>query len=209
MEQSAVFNMILGQYITSMWFPLPERQYSLGPGGQIPKLDYLRRILADAYRSDMEVTLAFMPFHASLLEAMYAVGLHPQFEEWRRQVLLLNEGEAAAAGRTPFTVWDFTGYNRVNTEPIPPPGDAGVRMRWYNDATHISAAGGRLMQDVLWGKGAEPGPGFGQRVTSGTLDALAAQDALARTRYEAAFPDEVTQINRMVRRTRKERKQAQ
>jgi hypothetical protein len=206
MEQTAVFNMILGQYITTMWFPLPERQYSLGPGGNIPKLDYLRRILADAYRSDMNVTLAFMPFHAALLEAMYAVGLRPQFDEWRRQVLLLNEGEAAAAGRTPFSVWDFTGYNSVNTEPIPPPGDASVRMRWYNDATHISAAGGRLMQDVLWGMSAAPGLDFGRLVNSRTLDALAAQDALARTRYEAAFPDEVTQINRMVSHTRKERK---
>ena len=61
------------------------------------KLGYLQRILEDCYRENTDVTLVFTPFHARLVESLRVVGLWPLFEQWKRDIVLLNEKEAENA----------------------------------------------------------------------------------------------------------------
>jgi hypothetical protein len=54
------------------------------------------------------------------------------------------------SGRTSVRLWDFSGYNSVTTEAIPPFGSKD-RMQWYQDSVHFSRRTGRAIVDTVLG----------------------------------------------------------
>lgn len=195
MAQRNLFRAMERQYMTEMWFPPPSRAFAFVDEKRKSKFEYLRRILEDAYREDIEVTLVFFPFHARLAESMRAVGLWPFFEKWKKDVVLLNEDEAKRAGQPAYPVWDFTGYNKITTEVVPSPRDRRSRMRWHTDATHVTRLAGDLLQDKIWGVAATTEfSDFGRKVNSSNVDANNAEINAARTKYVKMFPDDVREI---------------
>ncbi|HEY6131964.1 MAG TPA: hypothetical protein VIV27_08090, partial [Halioglobus sp.] len=172
MMQRGLFRAMENQYMTEMWFPPPSRKFALVDNEKKSKLEYLHKILKDCYQENIDVTLVFFPFHARLAESMHAVGIWPFFEKWKKDVVLLNEKEAAKAGQPAYPVWDFTGYNSITTESVPLPGDRHTRMKWHTDSTHISKAAGDLLQDRIWGTTETQGfMDFGRKVNSSNVDA--------------------------------------
>ncbi len=200
-SQRLAFRRIERQYMTLSWFPRPERRFSLRLADGSGSLRHLRRILADAYRAGIDARLAFMPFHARLAESLRAVGLWDSFERWKREVVLAVEEEARGAGRPAYPVWDFTGYNSITAEAVPPAGDSDSRMRWHLDATHVSRAAGDLMQNILLGAPGERAPDFGRRVDSRNIAGHLERERRRRERYAAAFPEDVREILETAERT--------
>lgn len=205
MQQRQQFHAIEKQYMGGTWFPEPRHKFATSDSSNPSRLEYVQKLLAECYRDGIDVTIVFTPFHARLAEAMHAVGIWTLFEQWKKDVIGLNEQEAVKNGRPAFPVWDFTGYNSITTEVVPRLGDRGAEMQWHIDAMHISKAAGDLMQDKIWGRETTAAPDFGRKVTSSNIDSVIKESSEARTRYVEAFPADVQEITNMATRTRSQR----
>jgi hypothetical protein len=115
-------------------------------------LKYFRSFLEIAYRDDVDLRILISPSHARLWEALYSVGLWPQFEQWKRQMVRINAEQANKYGKTPFPLWDFSGYNSFTTEEVPPLGDIKTEMKWYWEASHYKKTLGDLALDRIFGE---------------------------------------------------------
>ena len=204
--QRWLFRHVEKQYMTITWFPQPDKKFALFREDGSSNLVYLQRILADAYRDGINVKIAFMPFHARLAEAMRAVNLWDDFETWKRDVVQLIEDEAVRAGRSAYPIWDFTGYNTINTEPVLSAKDKTTRMRWHLDFTHVTRATGDLMQNIVLGTDGERYDDFGQKVNSGNIDSYIERTRQDRERYIENHPKDLQEVLEKAKETSSWRK---
>jgi hypothetical protein len=181
--------------LANSYFPLPLCTFGLEDpqSGRFP-LRWLERLLADAYEKGMEVTLVINPEHARMTEALVAAGLWTEYERWYREIVAINARLAQAAGRPPFPIWDFGGFNSVTTEPVPPADQRTGRMRNYWDASHYTKEVGDLMLERAFGSGAGVPADFGVRVTPENVAARLAAIAAARDAWAAAHPADVADV---------------
>jgi hypothetical protein len=200
-SQRRVFRQIEKQYMTITWFPRPEKKFAMRRDDGSDNLVYLQRIIADAHRQGIDLRLGFMPFHARLAEAMRAVDIWDDFEQWKRDIVALVEAEARAAGQPAFPLWDFTGYNSVNTEPVPSKQDTSTRMRWHLDPSHVSRAAGDLVQTVMLETRGHRVEDFGRQVDSTTLEAYIQSSRVQREHYAERFPDDIEEVLQRARQT--------
>ncbi|MFK8048155.1 MAG: hypothetical protein AB8B81_06970, partial [Halioglobus sp.] len=207
-SQRGVFRQIEKQYMTITWYPNPAKKFAMQREDGSSNLVYLQRIIADAHRSGIEVTLGFMPFHARLAESMRAVDIWDDFELWKKDVVQLIEDEAAKLGEPPYPIWDFTGYNSITTESVPSSKDKTTRMKWHLDPSHVSRATGDLMQNVLLGTGGERYEDFGQRVTSKNIDSYIERSRKDRERYIQQNPKDLKEVLAKSEQTRSWRKES-
>ena len=193
-SQRRLFHQIERQYMTTTWFPRPQKKFALRGEDGSTNLIYLQHIIADAHQSGIDLRIGFMPFHARLAEAMHAVDLWQDFDQWKTDVVTLVEETANQQGQAVFPVWDFTGYNQITTEAVPSAKDTSTRMRWHLDATHVSRAAGFLIQTVMLETAGERYPDFGQRVHSQNIDAHIEGIRRDRQSYIRVFPEEVKDV---------------
>lgn len=83
------------------------------------------------------------PYHADYLEMLHRLGLWASFESWQRT--LADTVDAAKQRGVNISLFDFSGYNPVTTEPVPPPDDRTSQMRWYWEPGHYKSALGDKM----------------------------------------------------------------
>ena len=184
-------------YIESMYFPPPARRFDRVDGQGRPTLDALREIVAIARRDRIDLRLFISPCHAHQWEVLRAVGLWPDWEAWKREVVALLEADAAAhPGEPPIPLWDFSGYNAYTTENIPLGRDA--RMHWYWDASHYRDALGDQVLDRIFGAG---DAAFGTRLTRDNIDAHLAAIRTAQLDYQTSHAADVAHIKSMVTQT--------
>ena len=62
----------------------------------------------------------------------------------------INEQEAARSGESPYPLWDFSGYNSLTTEDVPPDGDSETQMKWYWESSHYKKELGDLVLDRIF-----------------------------------------------------------
>jgi hypothetical protein len=137
----------------------------------------LDSIVAAASAKGAPVKMFVHPVHARYLEMICEAGLWPSLESWKRALARL----AARYRKNGFEVElvDFSGYDSVATEPVPPPRDTTAQMRWWWEAAHYkSELGERIIrrlfgQDRSWGVALEPS----------TIDEHLAHQLGERTRY--------------------------
>ncbi|MGE3342190.1 MAG: hypothetical protein AB7L71_02050 [Vicinamibacterales bacterium] len=134
-------------FISSVWFPAPAKAFAFEFGGSSMFTEY-RELLETAYRDGIETYIVINPSHANLLEALDAAGLWNRFEEWKRQLVGINELVAGQGQRMPFPVWDFAGYNSLTTEPVP--GDPETLMAWFWESVHYRPELGQLVLDKIF-----------------------------------------------------------
>ena len=168
---------------------------------QNPNRDNLkiyRRLLQLAYRDDIDLHIAISPSHARQFETIAAKGIWPLFEDWKRHLVRINEEEAGRLGQQPFSLWDFSGYNSLTTEPVPPIGDTKTEMRWYWESSHYKKELGDLVQDRIFGYSHPDRPlptDFGIRLTPETLEPHLATIRTDRRRWRVAFPEDAAEID--------------
>lgn len=112
---------------------------------------YYRDILRTAYQEDIDLRLVISPNHARILVMMEEEGSWEREKEWQRNIVLINEQEAQKSWHIPFPLWDFSGFNELITEEVPPPGDTQTPMRWWWDGNHFKKEFGDLILDKVFG----------------------------------------------------------
>ena len=160
-----------------------------------------RSILALARQAGVDARFYFSPVHARQQELYAGLGLGPQLEDWKRDVVRLFAQEAAQVAGQPFPLWDFSGYNAVTTEEVPPLEDATSRMRWHWESSHFTQATGDLILDRIFERN-DPGrsmpTGFGVAVDAGNIETHLAQIRAGRQAYRAAHAADTAELQAMI-----------
>jgi len=189
-------------YFEALYLPTPTCRFAFhDPKTGSAPLDELRLLLRSAARRGIDLHLFISPSHARQWETLAAAGLWARWEDWKRMLVTINAEEAAAAGRAPFPLWDFSGYNSVTREAVPAAGDRDSVMVGYYDSSHYTPATGHLVLDRLFGTAAgRPLPAdFGVRLSAENIAGHLAAIRTARTAYRAQFPQEAAEVEGIAR----------
>ena len=162
----------------------------------------LRDLLSFARSESIDLRLFISPVHARYLEAYRRVGWWPMFEAWKRALVatLAAEARAHPEGR-PFPLWDFSGFNNVTTEAVPPVGDDKSTMRWYIDSSHYSRQHGNLILERVLESARAQADGttaVGVLVDGRNVEAHLRRIWQDADRYRAAYPAEVAEVGKVV-----------
>jgi hypothetical protein len=201
--QADYFKQIERLYIPNGWVPADSHRFAFERAGTTAPIDDFRWFLNHAYDNNIEVIITFMPYHARLLEAMHLIGIWQQSEDWKRLMVATVEEVARQHQSGAFPIWDFTGYNSINMDPVPGPTARGNQMRWYRDASHVQQHTADLIIDRIMGYRAqnrEIPADFGVRLHSGNIEAQLSLINAGRQEYLRAFPEDAREIRRTVNR---------
>lgn len=182
-------------YVEDLYLPPPRCRFAFAAeqDGRHPMAD-LGQLLELAHRQGIRLQLFISPSHARQWETLRAVGLWGQWEDWKRQLVRLNVETARAAGRAPYPLWDFSGYDTYTSEAVPPLGDRSTLMRWYFDSSHYTPAlGERVLARLYGGK-----ENFGEPLTEAGLEVRLLRLRQDRQAYAGSFPGEVAEVGRTV-----------
>lgn len=162
--------------------------YLLDNGHGLSTMRLFTDIVRFCQDEGIQLHMFISPSHAFHWEMLNAVGFWPQFEEWKRSLVEINENIAAEQGAKAFTIWDFSGYNTITSEPVPPEEVKGVTMEYYWEASHYNGRTADLVLDtVLAGRTT---PGFGRRLTGDTIEHTLAAIRDEQSAWQARFPEE-------------------
>ncbi len=169
------------------------------------RLEALARIFERCRTEGIAVYAFISPVHARQLETLRAMSLYPLYEQWKRDLVQRVERiRATHPAATPLELWDFSGYNSVTVEPVPPAGDTQTRMRWYWEHSHYTYATGDMVLSRMFQGAAAPASipdDFGVRLTSDTIEAHQAHIRQARARYAETHPADIAEVETMFRDT--------
>lgn len=136
-----------------------------------------------------------------------AIGLDQRYEFWLKEIVRINEEEAARAKRPAFALWDFSAPSTITSEPIPAAGDL-TPMRWYWDHSHYHRAAGDLILDRIFGYN-EPTrhlpDDFGVRLTGKNIDAHLASSKAKLADWTTANTELASQITNAAQDLRENR----
>jgi len=136
--------------LRNVLLPKPQQKYSFGSDGE-SSFDWYQRILNIAHQEEIETVLIINPSHARLWEVFHHTGLWSKYEEWKTNLVAINESVAQQQGKPAFQLWDFTTANKVTMEPFPNQDESDQSMQHYYEAMHFSQATGSLVLDKISG----------------------------------------------------------
>src|SRR5205823_3536266 len=107
-----------------------------------------------------------------------------------------------------FPIWDFSGYNSITGEDVPPVQDVKTRMHYYYESSHYTPATGDSVLDRIFGL--KPNErslpdNFGVLLTSRNIDAHLANIRYAREHYRQTHPEDVAEIEAIAREVTKQK----
>jgi hypothetical protein len=181
------FNSVDAAYLNGAYKPVLDRRVEFERVG----FDHsaLADMLRTAARFNLELHVFIPPSHARQAEVVRFLGLEPLFRQWLRELACVVA--STDSGRTSVRLWDFSGYNSVTTEAIPPFGSKD-RMQWYQDSVHFSRRTGRAIVDTVLGfppSELAKDQTFGLQVTPANIEEYFERRRLDRERYLAANPE--------------------
>ena len=163
---------------------------------KFPDYSFFRAIVRQAYEDDIALNMFISPVHARFNELMCASGQWLSMEKWKREIIDISEEEARLAGKAPYTIWDFSGYNQFTTEEVPPAGDLSTVMQWYREGTHYSKALGDVILSRIHGE--EEYNTFGSVISSKNIENHLEATRAARKKYLSLNEDDLVDIKNMV-----------
>jgi hypothetical protein len=182
------------------YLPPPSYSYTFSSAQRHP-IEAIRQVIAVAHARHIDLRLFISPSHARQWEVVAAAGLWTTWEDWKRQLVAINEEEARKASQAPFPLYDFSGYNSITTEPFPLLADPAP-MRWYLESSHYSRRTGDLVLDRLAGRspsGRTVPNDFGVLLTHQTIEADLAHIRAARMVWRVGHPGDVAEIEQVRR----------
>ena len=156
-----------------------------------------QEILSLAQQQKIELHIAISPSHARQFETIAVKGIWSIFEQWKRQLVTLNESVAAEQGKSPFALWDFSGYNDYTTEVVPALGDTETQMQWYWESSHYKKELGDLVLDRTFSyKHPERKivKGFGALLNSENIETHLQKLREDRQQWRVLHPEDVVEI---------------
>lgn len=158
------------------------------------RFELFRDVVTEAVASGATVHLYISPVHAWTVEAFSVLGLDARFNQWKRDLTTLTAdlSTQCPTGRDCIDLWDFSGFNSVTTEPVPPYGDT-TRMLNYWENSHATRRVGNWVLDRLFNRPTDAPIDFGTQLTPDTIDQRLAEQngrqADFRTRFAGDLPD--------------------
>ena len=188
-------------YSSKIWRAGPDQRYCFTRSGQPDTIAIFRNIVKFARESGIDIRFVINPIHARMLIALQEIGLWPEYEEWKRDLVAVLAEDADHNHAKPFPLWDFSGFNTITTEPIPPLGDNKSVMRWWWEPSHMQKAAGDLMLDRVLdyrpGLAAVPSD-FGLLLSPSNINAWLAETRDRGRAYRRNQPTEVEIVSSRV-----------
>lgn len=157
-------------------------------------LDTFKQILIFCQKNSIDLHLFISPEHARKLVLIHKLGLWPELEFWKRNLVTL-----IAENAPEFTLWDFSGFNSITTESFPPIGDNQTQMRWYWESSHYKKEVGNMILHKLLTNATENYPNdFGVRLNPTAIEPLLQQIKVQRDKYIKSNPEIITDIETML-----------
>lgn len=163
------------------------------------------RMMERARASGVGLTLFISPAHARNMSLIAATGQWEDFEAWKREIVRIVELQRAMAPNSwKVTLWDFSGYTSITTEPLPKSTDVGAQMQGYWDASHYKRAVGSQVLSLILASGRvaadrAAADGFGVELSSANIDSHLVSIRRAKAMYEREQPETIDEIAGMVR----------
>ena len=198
----SMFGIAQERYYTSkIWRAGPQQRYCFTLKGRPSTIDVFRGIVRFARASGVDVRFFINPIHARMLMAIREAGLWPQYEDWKRTLVAVLAEEAKESGRPQLPLWDFSGFNTVTTEVVPPRGDTTTILHGFWEPSHFKYETGDLMLDRMLGY-RDPHrrlpPDFGVALTPNTIKGWIAATRAGAEAYARAQPGEIEIVNHTV-----------
>ncbi len=166
----------------------------------MPKRDnwhIYRKLLMFVQQQGIDLYIAISPAHALQFETIAAKGIWNIYEQWKQQLVAINETVAQQQGQSPFPLWDFTGYSSVTTESLPAKDDRETAMQWYWDCSHYKKELGDLVLDKIFNY-SHPDRNitdeFGVRLTSENIETHLQQVREDRQKWRTSHPENITEV---------------
>lgn len=176
------------------------KSYSRRPKGIIdtsrhssPPLEDLREVIRLCHQHGIALQLVIYPYHANLLEVMRITDHWQSFEDWKRAVVQIADGESRSTGKAPVTVWDFSGFNSYTTEAIPAKGDKKAHMHWYWEAGHFKRELGDLMLTRIFGRSSAI-DGFGVLLNAANIEQQIASLKTQESTYRQSHAERLEEL---------------
>ncbi|MGR9072722.1 MAG: hypothetical protein ACU833_06630 [Gammaproteobacteria bacterium] len=193
-------------FISHLYFPKPFRKFGfISKDGSVNTFNYFRKILEYCHHNNIRLHILISPAHARQWELVTAAGMWFQFEQWKREMVSLNQAVATEMHVQPFPLWDFSGFNYYTTETFPNLGDKQMMMEWYWESSHYRVELGNRVLDRIFDY-REPNRqianDFGVMITPDNIDEHLSGIRKKRHQYEINHADEVAEIYELVRNFR-------
>jgi len=143
----------------------------------------------------MALRLVIYPYHAHLLKIIRITGHWPAFEAWKRAVVHIVAEEARNAGGESIPLWDFSGFNELTSEAVPPKSDRQTKMRWYWEAGHFKRELGDLILERIFDP-TEATTGFGVLLDTSNIKEQIHAVQVQEVNYRRAFSQEIEELER-------------
>jgi hypothetical protein len=194
------------------WLVPPKRMFCFANADRsISTFDPFRLMLRWAYAKGTDLRLFVTPNPAAVRAAIMALGLGQRYEFWLKELVRINEEEAARAGHQPLPLWDFSDPNTITREPIPLPGDLKP-MRWYWEFSHYRKETGDLILDRVFdyhdSSRVVPAD-FGLRLTKENIDAHLARSRTKLAEWAAENAELDARISAAARSPKSQSRQAE
>lgn len=118
------------------------------------KIDFFQTLVNICQKRHIKLKIFISPAHAMQWEASRLKGRWEKFEQWKREIVKI------------APVWDFSGYNKITTEPIK------EQMNNYIDSSHYrKEVGDLILSRILDYKTATSPDDFGVLLTPDNIEA--------------------------------------
>ena len=167
-------------------------------------LDKFASLLQMIVERDIELLIFISPMHALQIELLQDAKLLESFRNWKRDLVkIVATTNAALPSAKHIELWDFSGYNSITMEPVPPAGSEH-QMRWYRDSAHYRIATGDLILQKLLDRNTSDLPiDFGVQLTPESIETVLAAESQNATKYRTAEASEVANTRRLAAEARK------
>lgn len=159
-------------------------------------LDTFKQILIFSQANRIDLHLFISPEHARKLVLINQLGLWQEFELWKRNLVTL-----IAENAPEFSLWDFSGFNNITTEPFPALNDSSTQMQWYWESSHYKKEVGNIILGKMLAENTDSQnypADFGIQINSTNIDYWLQQTQLKRNDYIKNNPEITAEIMKMV-----------
>ena len=157
-------------------------------------------IITFCKKNNIDLRVFISPMHVRKIQLLHQIGLWSEFENWKKRLVQLIETN------TPdYSLWDFTGYNEITTEPFPLLGDTETQMKWYWESSHYKKETGDLILSKVLNNQSNPTVtdhfDFGSKLSSSTIELHLNKIRNNRDQFQTNHPEIVKEIHQMIIKT--------
>lgn len=175
------------------------KEYSKEDNSRPAGFSYFRNIISFAHENNIELHMAISPSHAWHWQTYKLMGLQNQFFQLKRKIVSINKQIATRYDKSPFPIWDFSGYNSISIEPVPV--DKDIQMNWFWESVHYKKSLGDLLLSRIFSLENEKlmlDNNIGTLITTRNIDAVIIDYLHNQEKYELENHDDILRLRKII-----------